>query len=166
MKAFEKCILVEDGKPVFTKHAAWKIPVVFVFSALVWFNFKEIFFQYNLFRANIFCGEFKQFLIVCFFLIAEYVIISLMILFSVSLFKNLKDYKEDGLLHAFLYGLLIGFLGGLFCGIFTGVMFGLMFGLISRVIFGLLGGLFGGLIAGLIFGLILALFVGFTDEFK
>ena len=76
--------------------------------------------------------------------IVNVLIISVMVCTSMSIFKKLKGYKQNGL----ILGLIVGFIAGLIMGL-VGV-------LIGRTI--------GGLITGPSVGLVLGLIWGFTWE--
>ena len=88
-------------------------------------------------------------LIILYPLIGEYILISLTIIFAVSLFKKLKDYDERGLVRKLVDGLIIGLIFGLIVGLIDGLIIGLIVGLIIGLIIGLVGGLVGGLYVGL-----------------
>jgi len=91
-------------------------------------------------------------------IIGEYILISLALIslfaFLKGGYKNLKSYKEGGLILGLIAGLIWGLIGGLIAGLITGLIWGLIFGLIAGLIVGLIVGLIAGLILGLICGLI------------
>ena len=132
---------------------------IIVFGFLSWANLKlfnweflKVIFGDNEVVSN-YSFHFSQ-LINVFPIIAEYVFIALTIISLVALikggYKNLKTFKEDGL----IFGLIFGLIGGLITGLIFGLIGGLIIGLIIGLIGGLITGLIGGLITGLIFGLI------------
>jgi hypothetical protein len=92
-------------------------------------------------------------LIVLYPIIAEYILIGLSICLFVSLFKEIKSFKEDGLIVGLIGGLIVGLIFGLIAGLIYGLIVGLIGGLIVGLIFGLIAGLIVGLIGGLIYGL-------------
>ena len=71
-------------------------------------------------------------------ILGEYILISLALISLIAIFKkgykNLKSYKEDGL----ILGLILGLIGSLIVGLIVGLIFGLIFGLIGGLIFGLI----------------------------
>ena len=93
-------------------------------------------------------------------LILDYILISLTICSSVSIFKKLKKWDEGGLIDCLIAGLIVGLVLGLLVSMFAssigcsvlGLNFGLFVGLV----------LFFDLIIGWIWGLI----VGLIEEFK
>ena len=98
-----------------------------------------------------FCSYFAHQLLILPLLILNYILISLTILSSISIFKKLKSYDEEGL----IMGLIMGLIAGLIAGLIIGLIIGLIMGLIIGLIIGLIMGLIAGLILGLIMGLIL-----------
>ncbi len=91
-------------------------------------------------------------------LILDYILISLTICSSVSIFKKLKKWDEGGLIDCLIAGLIVGLVLGLLAC--------LIVGLIDYLIAGLIVGLIKCLIVCLIVGLIIGLFVGLDEEFK
>lgn len=87
-------------------------------------------------------------LIVLYPIVAQYILISLIIILFVSLFKELNSYNEAGLISGLTAGLTLGFSLGLIYGLFVGLIYGLI------VLFELIVGLIIFLFVGLIFGLI------------
>ena len=91
-------------------------------------------------------------------LILDYILISLTICSSVSIFKKLKKWNEKGLIACLIAGLIVGLIGGLIVGLILFLILGLIAGLIKCLI--------ACLIAGLIIGWIWGLIVGLIEEFK
>jgi hypothetical protein len=81
-------------------------------------------------------------LIILYPIVAQCFLISLTIILFVSLFKELKNYKEEGLISVLIIGLIYG------------LIIGLLIGLISVLLIGLISGLLIGLTSGLLIGLI------------
>jgi hypothetical protein len=61
--------------------------------------------------------------------VITYLLISFSILMVVRIFKELKTYKEKGL----IYGLIVGLIGGLIGGLIVGLIGGLIGGLIREL---------------------------------
>ena len=91
-------------------------------------------------------------------LILDYILASLTICSSVSIFKKLKKWNEEGLIACLIAGLIVGLIGGLIVGLILFLILGLIAGLIKCLI--------ACLIAGLIIGWIWGLIVGLIEEFK
>lgn len=151
-----------------------KFNLAIIFTLLSYFNLKlilKIWEDYNL--GYVFAPESELVnytpkfadLIVSYPLIGEYIFISLTIIFTVSMFKELKGYDERGLIYGLIRGLISGIIIGLIFGLILGTIFGLIFGLISGIIFGLISGIIIGLIFGTICGLII-LIIGTIEEFR
>ena len=100
-------------------------------------------------------------LIVLYPLVGEFILIGLTTILLASLFKELKSYKEWGLISLLVYGLILGSAVGLAAGSISGLFYGLAGGSIPWLIYGLVGGSTGGLIIGLIIGLIVGLIMEF-----
>jgi len=86
----------------------------------------------------------------------SYLIIGSFICMVARIFKELKLYKEKGL----IWGLFRGLFVSLIWGITMGLIAGLICGLISSFIDDLISGLIWGLIGGLIWGLTIILIIG------
>ena len=99
--------------------------------------------------------KFADLIILC-PIIGEYILVSLTIIFAVSLFKKLKNYNEKALIWGLYIGLVRGMrdglIGGLMCGLVVGFALGPIVGLVVGVIIGLLAPMCG-LGSGLVFGL-------------
>jgi hypothetical protein len=79
--------------------------------------------------------KFADLIILC-PIIGEYILISLTIIFTVSLFKKLKGYDEGD----FVVELVWGLVGGLIWGLVGGLIWGLVSGLVVGVIYGVIIG--------------------------
>ena len=132
------------------KGNPWFIPLTFIFGLLSYFNFKLIVNLWTYLDLGYIFASSEEMLnyspklidlVICYPIIFEYIFISLTIIFLVGIFKELKSYKEDGLLDGLIIGLILG------------------------LIIGLLGGFIAGFIVGLIMGLILGLIMGLGTEF-
>ena len=142
---------------------------VFIFGILSYLNLKLI--DWNLIKIVFSSNEiFKEYtfhysqLINIYPIIAEYILISCIIISLVALFKGGYKYlnkDKNGL----IVGLIAGLIFGLIFGLIIGLIVGLIIGLVSELVSGLIG-LIGGLIFGLIFGLIIGLIVGLMEEFE
>jgi len=87
--------------------------------------------------------------------VISYILICGFICMIVRIFKDLKPYKEKGLIWGLIGGLIWGLIWGLIVGLIGGLIWGLIWGLKVGLIVGLIGGLiWWGLIVGLIVGLI------------
>jgi len=96
--------------------------------------------------------------------IISYLLISAVILMVVRIFKELKPYKEKGLILGLIGGFMVGFIGGFMVGFIMGLV-GFIGGFIAGFILGFILGLILGLIGGFMVGLIMGL-VGFIEELK
>ena len=110
--------------------------------------------------------KFADLIILC-PIIGEYILISLTIIFTVSLFKKLKDYNEKALIWGLYIGLVRGMrdglIRGLMCGLVVGFALGPIVGLVVGVIIGLLISMCG-LISGIIFGLDMEFKIGILKD--
>ena len=110
--------------------------------------------------------KFADLIILC-PIIGEYILISLTIIFTVSLFKKLKDYNEKaliwGLYNGLVQGMEDGLIIGLMCGLVVGFALGPIVGLVVGVIIGLLISMCG-LISGIIFGLDMEFKIGILKD--
>jgi len=61
-------------------------------------------------------------LIVLYPLLGQFILISLTVILSVSLFKKIKSYDEAGLIGGLIFGLIVGLIGGLIGGLIVGLM--------------------------------------------
>ena len=71
--------------------------------------------------------KFADLIILC-PIIGEYILISLTIIFTVSLFKKLKGYDEGDFVVELVWGLVGGLIWGLVSGLVVGVIYGVIIG--------------------------------------